>query len=99
MWGAGRTLAGIDTNDTDFNTIEKTGGEKKVTLTVSQLPSHTHYTQGYHGIAGSGTQSIARYYISSDPLDTGTPVRYTGGGQAHNNLMPYITCYMYKRTA
>lgn len=23
----------------------------------------------------------------------------TGGGAAHNNLQPYITCYMYKRTA
>ena len=23
----------------------------------------------------------------------------TGGGEAHNNLQPYITCYMFKRTA
>lgn len=29
------------------------------------------------------------------PLQTGA----TGGGGAHNNLQPYITCYMFKRTA
>ena len=23
----------------------------------------------------------------------------TGGGGAHSNLQPYITCYMWKRTA
>lgn len=26
-------------------------------------------------------------------------IGYTGGNQSHNNLQPYITCYMWKRTA
>lgn len=35
-WGTGRVPIGINTNDTSFNTVEKTGGSK----TASQ--SHTH---------------------------------------------------------
>ncbi len=25
-------------------------------------------------------------------------INYAGGGQAHSNMQPYITCYMWKRT-
>lgn len=41
-WGQGRVPVGVDTNDTDFNTVEKTGGEKKRQITVNNLPAHTH---------------------------------------------------------
>jgi len=38
----GRVPVGLNTADTDFDTLGKTGGEKSVTLTVSQMPSHNH---------------------------------------------------------
>lgn len=38
----GKVLVGLDEDDTDFNEIGKTGGEKKHTLTVDEMPSHTH---------------------------------------------------------
>ena len=43
-YGAGKTLVGIDTNDTSFNTVGKTSGSKlnSTTLTVANLPSHSH---------------------------------------------------------
>lgn len=47
----GKTIVGVDTADTDFNTSEKTGGTKSVTLTSSQsgLPAHNHTaTQAAH---------------------------------------------------
>ena len=41
-WGAGRVPVGVDTTDSDFNSVEKTGGEKKRQMTVNNLPAHTH---------------------------------------------------------
>ena len=35
-FGSGKTLVGVDTTDTDFNTVAKTGGKKDVTLTSAQ---------------------------------------------------------------
>lgn len=52
-WGSGRVPVGVDTNDTDFNTSEKTGGSKTIPLTTANLPSHSHtYTKA------TGTASI-----------------------------------------
>lgn len=41
-WGTGRVPVGVNTNDTNFATVEKTGGASTVTLTTAQIPSHTH---------------------------------------------------------
>jgi len=41
-WGTGRVPVGINTSDTNFNTVEKTGGAATITLTSSQIPSHSH---------------------------------------------------------
>lgn len=38
----GKTLVGLDTTDTDFNTLAKIGGLKNVTLTEAQMPAHVH---------------------------------------------------------
>lgn len=97
-WGKGRVPVGVDTSDTDFNSVEKTGGEKTHTLTVNEMPSHNHSIYTTSGET-SGTQKNGirqgRYYGNNDS----EPVSNTGGDQAHNNLSPYITCYMFKRTA
>lgn len=92
-WGAGRVPVGVDTTQTEFNTVGKTGGEKTHTLTIDEMPRHQHQA----GYTGSGTsQKLYGWYGTS-----GSAMAYenlaTGGSQAHNNLQPYITCYMYKR--
>ena len=38
----GKTLVGVDEDDSSFNVSSKTGGSKSTTLTVSNLPKHTH---------------------------------------------------------
>ena len=95
----GRTLVGVDTSQTEFNTVEKTGGAKTVTLTVKQIPSHQHsYTSGDIYV-GDGNTEDGSFYGGDVHLVNGDTTGSTGGGQAHNNLQPYITCYMWKRTA
>ena len=103
-WGGGRTPVGVNTADTSFNTVEKTGGEKMHTLTIAEMPSHTHdikmrrnedyskvFLSDYYGDPAGGTG-----FQMEIQMDMYVP--YTGGGQAHNNLQPYITCYIWKRT-
>jgi len=46
-FGSGRTLVGVDTGQTEFDTIEEIGGAKTHTLTSGEMPSHTH-TQDSH---------------------------------------------------
>ena len=41
-FATGKTIVGIDAGDTDFNSVNKTGGSKNVALTVNQLPVHSH---------------------------------------------------------
>lgn len=96
-WGVGRTLVGVDPEDEDFAEAELTGGEKTHTLTVNEIPSHYHGGIKTVSSETSGNQqqgvNAGRYY--GNELNTSS----TGGGQAHNNLQPYITCYMFKRIA
>lgn len=76
-----------------------TGGEATHTLTVDEMPAHTHKSQGYWQTPDSGGHNaIARTTVSTDPTDTNS-LKNTGGGQAHNNMPPYLVVYMWKRTA
>lgn len=93
-WGTGRVPVGIDLNDTDFNTVEKTGGEKTHTLSVNEMPSHTHMLHLVSNQLGNGGGMWGTTYSQYDGNVDTYP---TGGSQAHNNLQPYITCYMWKR--
>ena len=99
-WGAGRVPVGINETDSDFNAVEKTGGEKTHTLTQNELPASLSFKTNDIGfqVYGEGTnqgEEVGTAFGSNTTLN----LTNLDGGQAHNNLQPYITCYMWKRTA
>lgn len=101
-WGSGRVPVGVNTGDADFETVEKTGGAKTHKLTINQIPSHSH-DLGVKVTSNNGDSSAEADQIAVNWSSAKHFSEYyggkTGGSQAHNNLQPYITCYMWKRTA
>lgn len=114
-WGAGRVPVGVDTGQTEFNSVGKTGGSK----------THNH-SLGNHGAAGVRNYGDRTYVVSgadtnslwkmdgtansvwvwshngdsADDTDKGiSGVRLYGRTEDKNALPPYITCYMYKRVS
>lgn len=95
-YAQGRVLVGYDGGDASFNALDKTGGAKTHVLTVDEMPPHNHDIS--LGI-GASTPSINKGSSGSVMSTDTTSIASKGGGQAHNNLQPYITVYMWQRTA
>lgn len=106
-WGSGRVPVGVDTSDTDFDTVEQTGGAKTVTLAEAQMPKHHHGFMNSVGVVTlptidlSASTTWGATWTESGGYKIANAKGYEdkGNDEAHNNLQPYITCYMWKRTA
>jgi hypothetical protein len=80
---------------TDANgAIGLTGGERTVTLTVENLPAHNH--GGTYTNAGTARTHA---WLASGGSAMGYDTVNTGGGEAHNNMPPYIQISAWRRTA
>lgn len=92
----GRTIVGLDTDDTDFNTIGKVLGEKTHTLTVEEMPKHSHALatpQYYYGESNTGSIYGANTTTSQFTRNTNT----SGNNQPHNNIQPsFVGVYIIK---
>lgn len=104
----GRFLIGAD--DTSKYPCESTGGEEKHTLTKDEMPSHNHtqaqHRHKQHNKYSNGSGSAGAYVYSSNRTavdhytDYQTPtINNTGGGQAHNNIPPYLAVAIWKRVS
>ena len=96
-YGQGKTLVGLNESESEFSTVNKIGGEKTHTLTISEMPRHTHSLY-----MNSGTDDLSRgFWLVQDAVPVSTSraniTEYEGWSQPHNNLQPYITVYMWKR--
>ena len=95
LFGGGKTLVGQDTNDADFTTLGQTGGSKTHTLTIDEMPSHSHdsFNTTFVGITGGNSY----WYIDNNNqiVQTGS----AGGDQPHSTMNPFQVVLFYRRTA
>lgn len=75
-----------------------TGGAAEVALTVDQIPSHSHSIYSNQGI-NSADDADNSYAFGKGYWIQGAGTSAAGGGQAHNNMPPYLAVYMWQRTA
>lgn len=82
---------------TSGGTIGQTGGEQTHTLTVNEIPSHSH---GFNGLTDATASGSGIYRVTyKDGANNNLYVNSTGGGAAHNNMPPYIQVSIWRRTA
>lgn len=88
-------------------TLGQQGGEQAHTLTLPELPSHTHTLNG--NPSGATTNVPTGNVLARGQASNGNPINYydtsqtnlvamsmasisnTGGSQAHQNMQPYLT--------
>lgn len=91
----GKFLLGADST----YTAGSTGGEVTHTLTVDEMPSHAHPMNAVNpGLSPSGTGTDMDYGVVHANLETYSSTA-VGGGKPHNNMPPYLSVYIWKRTA
>jgi hypothetical protein len=98
-FAVGRTLIGVDANQTEFDTVEETGGAKTQTLTEAQMPPHTHNIPDVRSATTGGVNTrIARTADASSTAGNDVATGSAGSGDPVSILNPYITVYFFKRT-
>jgi microcystin-dependent protein len=98
-FGVGRMPVARDAGQTEFDTLEETGGAKTHTLTAQEMPAHTHGLERFPTATGGSSGFTADTSMSGTPTAVTQATQSAGGGQPHNNLPPYIVVNMWKRTA
>lgn len=113
-FGAGRVMVGFNAGNPLFDTAEETGGSADAivvshthtaTSTVTD-PGHSHsyfqqngtapFTQGHQYVDRDGTRQTG---VSTTGITVDTTIASAGSSGTNANYQPYITVYMWKRTA
>lgn len=94
----GKFLLGADSN---VYKAGNTGGEATHTLTTREMPNHNHAV--FYPNDGAADHSAPGNYPDGPSDSTyfavGSYTSSEGGGEAHNNMPPYLAVYIWKRTA
>jgi len=109
-FGAGRVMVGLDAGNALFDTAEETGGSANSivvshthTATVTD-PGHVHTFVYESGLAqnGSGRNGVggtAPFTTNSQVTGISVSNSTEGSSGTNANYQPYITVYLWKRTA
>lgn len=90
----GRVIAGVNESDGNFSQIGKRGGSKNHTLTISEMPPHSHDLKAVTRSSEYDTPASGVDYSSVDDANlhhTLSAITSTGGGESFSILQPYIT--------
>lgn len=114
-WGQGRVPIGVYEADGRFDQPEEAGGVYDVALSWGQMPQHYHgvndgghvhdtgaYNQQVDARVGGGLYLMRRGGLYGENVATSyanVSIQNAGNNEAHTNVQPYLTVYMWKRTA
>ena len=84
----GRVPVGLKASEPVFNALGNFGGTGAHTLTVSEIPAHTHSYENQSN--STSVQTPVTGTDVADNVNVNQTTGSTGGGLAHNNLQPYI---------
>ena len=88
LWGQGRVPIGVDTSQSEFNSVEKTGGAKISTQINTGSSSYGYTTSSQAGYNDRTLVGSSSYGSTHDEKSADISL-----------LQPYITCYMWKRVS
>lgn len=98
----GKFLLGVDEGESDISKSGLTGGEKEHKITIEELPSHSHPVSRYNP-SGTGFDQSQRKLAAApnngSGVSGGVDTNTVGGDKAHNNMPPYYTVFVWRRTA
>lgn len=79
--------------------VGSTGGEKTHTLTVEEMPSHTHDIKIRTGATSGNWHSASPGSAQNSGTETvvDDTIIKRGGDQSHNNMPPYLATYIWMR--
>lgn len=74
------------------------GGEATHTLTIDEIPAHNHKLKTCDAV-GPYDAPVRGDGSNEGWASSASTIANAGGGQAHNNMPPYLAAYIWQRTA